>query len=171
MNNMNIKTSLSDYEIEPDTRPIKITISESDKDIEDAEKAIEQFKKETREREDYFKELTLKGMKIKEEEDLKLKDKLIELESIPITTKTPEEMERRDFILKVRTIALSKLKLNPIMHTTDLSDKQHKDFIKKCDKILKKMSPDEITSRFNEIVIDDLFNSKSDYTKYAIYTI
>ena len=158
------KTRFTEYELDTETKPMKLTIIETQEDRDDAQKAIDEFQ-------EHMLKLTEEGKKIKEEEDAKLKDKLIELENAPTTTgkKTPEEIARRDYILKVRTIALSKLGINALIHTSDLTEKQHKEFIKKCDKILNKMSEDEITTRFNEIVIDEIFNSKSDYTKYPIY--
>lgn len=156
------KTRFTEYELDTETKPMKLTIIETQEDRDDASKAIREY-------EENLIKITEEGKKIKEEEDAKLKQKIEELNNIEITKKTPEELARRDLILKVRTIALSQENINPLIHTSDLTEKQHKHMIKNCDKILKLMDEEEITKRFNEIVIDDIFNSKSDYTKYAIY--
>jgi hypothetical protein len=109
------------------------------------------------------------GRKAKEEADRKLAAKIEELNKITIVSdKSPEDEEKSNIIMRVKTIALNKMGINPLKHTDYLTDGQRKKMIQKCDKILKSHTVDEITKKFNEIVVDEILSPKSDYTSYGV---
>lgn len=157
---INDKHSIQDYELNLETKPFSIIMSNGDTDEpkEDTEQTVEEL----------LVKLEIEGKKAKEEHELKLKEKIDNINN-EIKLKNTEDNQRRDKITRIRIISLSNLKVHPMTHTMDLPDRMRKEMIKECDKIMTEMTDDEITKKFNEIVCEDILNNKSDYTKYPIY--
>lgn len=116
--------------------------------------------------------------KLEEEGMIKFKEHAIELQQLiekinmPITSEKPDiEIERRDYITKVKTIAMSILGKHPLTNTIDLSELQKIKMNKECQNIIASMSLDEITKKFNDIVCTEVFTPSADYSKFAIYQI
>jgi hypothetical protein len=73
------------------------------------------------------------------------------------------------FITKVKCIALHKLGYHPLSNPSNMTDREKKKIIKKMQKILNDKTEEQITARFNKLVLDDILSERADYTKYCIY--
>ena len=119
--------------------------------------------------EDRLKRLEEEG-KVKVEEHAIELERIIEKINTPIeSTRAPEEIIKRNQIIRIRSIALKHLGLHPLMHTIDMSDSQKSLMNTECRKIIDTMTEQEIYEKFNEIVCNDIFTPKADYSKFAIY--
>lgn len=105
----------------------------------------------------YEKEL-LKGTLTPEELIEKEKEELIKKDEIN------QEDTRRDFITKVKAIALSRCGFHPLSNPSTFDYKSKNEVIKMMEIVLKN-TEDEITEEFNNVCIEKIF-SKNDYTKY-----
>jgi hypothetical protein len=80
-----------------------------------------------------------------------------------------EESPEKVFITKVKCIALHKLGYHPLTNPSNLTQREKNKIIKRMDKLLKDKSEEQITARFNKLVLDSILSENSDYTKYQIY--
>ena len=77
---------------------------------------------------------------------------------------------RRDYITKVKVIALCRCGLQPLMNGSLLSEKNKKKVINEMKKVMD-MSEHDIQLEFNEVCMDDIFSSNTNYCNYPTYDI
>ena len=73
------------------------------------------------------------------------------------------EQYRRDYITKVKVIALYKCKFNPVANPSDFTSVEKQRVIDKMSKIIKNYNDDEITDEFNTIINNMLLDAKTNY--------
>ena len=86
---------------------------------------------------------------------------------------TEEEKEKRikrEYITKVKIIALDKIGKFPLDNPTYFHTREKKKLIQQMEEIMK-MSEEEINTLFNTICTEVLFCPESDYTKFPTYNI
>ena len=84
---------------------------------------------------------------------------------------TPEEeaiMTRRNFIMKVKIVALDLLDKPLFLDTSNTSNKDKRKLIDACQEVIDHLTEEQITNKFNSIVCNDIFEPKSDFTKLPI---
>jgi len=75
---------------------------------------------------------------------------------------------RRDYITKVKVVALDRMNMPPLMNPSTFSKKDKQILITLMEDVMK-MSEDELTKTFNEVCNDRLFTQNMDYTTFPIY--
>jgi hypothetical protein len=130
------KINIQNYELNVDNKPYKIIMND--------ELSLEE-----------------EGKRIKKEEDEKLKIKMEELDKIEVIDNPKQNLN-----IQLRTIVLTDMGINPLIHLSELSERQKKLYNKKAFDIVDKYSKEEIFTQFAEIVNDEIFSSNKDYTKY-----
>jgi len=83
--------------------------------------------------------------------------------------KVIEQDPAKVYITKVKCIALKKLGYHPLTNPSNLTNREKAKIIKRMDKILKEKTEEQVNSRFNKLVLDDILSENADYTKYSIY--
>lgn len=78
------------------------------------------------------------------------------------------EQYRRDYITKVKVIALYKCKFNPVANPSEFSQTEKQRVIDKMGKIIKNYNDDEITDEFNTIINNMLLDAKTNYEKLPV---
>tara|TARA_R110000868_G_scaffold346173_1_gene607208 strand:+ start:3024 stop:3629 length:606 start_codon:yes stop_codon:yes gene_type:complete len=78
------------------------------------------------------------------------------------------EQYRRDYITKVKVIALYKCKFNPIANPSDFTSLEKQRVIDKMGKIIKNYNDDEVTEEFNTIINNMLLDAKTNYEKLPV---
>lgn len=94
----------------------------------------------------------------------------IELLAQEPTEKPIKQDARRDYITKVKVIALCRCGLPPLTNGSFLSEKNKKKVINEMKKVMD-MTENDIQLEFNEVCMDDIFHAKSDYSNYPTYDI
>jgi hypothetical protein len=130
------KINIQNYELNVDNKPYKIIMND--------ELSLEE-----------------EGKRIKKEEDEKLKIKIEELNKLEVIDNPKQNLN-----IQLRTIVLTYMGINPLIHLSELSERQKKLYNKKAFDIIDKYSKEEIFTQFAEIVNDEIFSSNKDYTKY-----
>jgi hypothetical protein len=130
------KINIQNYELDVDNKPYKIIMND--------ELSLEE-----------------EGKRIKKEEDEKLKIKIEELNKLEVIDNPKQNLN-----IQLRTIVLTDMGINPLIHLSELSERQKKLYNKKAFDICDKYSKEEIFTQFAEIVNDEIFSSNKDYTKY-----
>lgn len=85
-----------------------------------------------------------------------------------LTTEEKLEQYKRDFITKVKVIALYKCKFNPVANPSEFTSVEKQRVIDKMSKIIKNYNDDEITDEFNTIINNMLLDAKTNYEKLPI---
>ena len=85
-----------------------------------------------------------------------------------LTTEEKLEQYRRDYITKVKVIALYKCKFNPIANPSDFTSLEKQRVIDKMGKIIKNYNDDEVTEEFNTIINNMLLDAKTNYEKLPV---
>lgn len=91
----------------------------------------------------------------------------------PEETFTPEEqvkIDRRNYITRVKTIALATLNFKPLTNPRDLSKKDFKKLLDTCRHIIDNQTDEWITKEFNDIVCTEILSVDNDITRYPIYS-
>lgn len=78
------------------------------------------------------------------------------------------EQYRRDYITKVKVIALYKCKFNPVANPSEFSQTEKQRVIDKMGKIIKNYNDDEVTEDFNTIINNMLLDAKTNYEKLPV---
>lgn len=78
------------------------------------------------------------------------------------------EQYRRDYITKVKVIALYKCKFNPVANPSDFTSVEKQRVIDKMSKIIKNYNDDEITDEFNTIINNMLLDAKTNYENLPV---
>ncbi len=97
-----------------------------------------------------------------EEEKRELEEKKEETEEEKL------KRERRDFITKVKVIAIDGIGKFPLDNPSTFTTREKKKLISSMESLIK-LPEEDITKMFNSICTDVVFASESDYVKYAIY--
>jgi hypothetical protein len=85
-----------------------------------------------------------------------------------LTTEEKLEQYRRDFITKVKVIALYKCKFNPVANPSEFTNVEKQRVIDKMSKIIKNYNDDEITDEFNTIINNMLLDAKTNYENLPV---
>ena len=85
-----------------------------------------------------------------------------------LTTEEKLEQYRRDYITKVKVIALYKCKFNPIANPSEFTSVEKQRVIDKMSKIIKNYNDDEVTDEFNTIINNMLLDAKTNYEKLPV---
>jgi hypothetical protein len=88
-----------------------------------------------------------------------------------VTEEEKQEQFKRNYINKVKVIALDSLGLYPIANPSNFPDKLKQKVIETMRDVINLYGDDEaaITKAFNDVCIDKIFNKSVDYTKFPIY--
>ena len=81
-----------------------------------------------------------------------------------------EKERRHNHISKVKIIGLSMMDKDILSNPTYFSRKEREILIKNMEEVLK-LDVVEITKKFNEIVLEQLFESNRDYSKFPVYKV
>lgn len=82
-------------------------------------------------------------------------------------TETPYESDhKRDYITKVKVIALDRLGKHPLSNPSFFRKREKEELKLLMEHIINDMSEDEIAKEFNEVCCEKLFNAGADYTYY-----
>ena len=87
-------------------------------------------------------------------------------------TYTEEEqkiIDRRDFITRVKTIALDKLNYNPLINPKSLSKREFTKVVNLCQDIIDTKTIEEIKCMFDDIICNSILCEDRDYSQYPIY--
>ena len=76
--------------------------------------------------------------------------------------------KKREYIIKVKVIALNKIGKHPLINPSYFNQKEKKFLIKTMEEVMTQ-SEEELTKQFNEVCADEIFNTGADYSTYAIY--
>jgi hypothetical protein len=89
-------------------------------------------------------------------------------ENKELTYEEKLEQYRRDYITKVKVIALYKCKFNPVANPSEFSQTEKQRVIDKMGKIIKNYNDDEVTEEFNTIINGMLLDAKTNYEKLPV---
>lgn len=99
-------------------------------------------------------------------------DQLLEEEKNEVQTAMSEEeihqMKRKEYITKVKVIALHKMGKHPLANPSTFNKKDKDIVIKKMEEVMSE-DIDVVDFLFNQICTDELFNESADYTTYPVY--
>lgn len=85
-----------------------------------------------------------------------------------LTTEEKIEAYRRDYITKVKVVALYKCKFNPVSNPSEFTSVEKQRVIDKMSKIIKNYNDDEVTDEFNTIINGMLLDAKTNYEKLPV---
>jgi len=85
-----------------------------------------------------------------------------------LTTEEKLEQYRRDFITKVKVVALYKCRFSPTSNPSYFSQTDKQRVMDKMSKIIKNYNDDELTDEFNTIINNTLLDSKTKYEHLPI---
>jgi hypothetical protein len=91
----------------------------------------------------------------------------------PVETYSEEELKkiaRRDYITRVKIIALDNLGYKPLTNPKSLPRKDFNKVVKCCQEVINNLSEEEIINKFNDIVCNDILSEDTDVTNYPIYS-
>lgn len=77
--------------------------------------------------------------------------------------------ERRDYITKVKVIALDSLGYAPLTNPSTLRQKEKNRIMDSMRLVMDTLSEEELTRKFNDICDDKIFDPKCDYSNYPVY--
>jgi hypothetical protein len=89
-------------------------------------------------------------------------------ENKELTYEEKLEAYKRDYITKVKVIALYKCKFNPVANPSEFSQTEKQRVIDKMSKIIKNYNDDEVTDEFNTIINNMLLDAKTNYEKLPV---
>lgn len=75
---------------------------------------------------------------------------------------------RRDYITKVKVVALDKLGKNPLSNPSSFTTREKKRLIEQMEEIMKKPQ-EEITALFNAVCTEVIFAPEANYQFYPVY--
>jgi len=95
-----------------------------------------------------------------------------EAEEKPVELSEEEKLKRyrRDYITKVKVVALDRMNMPPLINPSTFSRKDKQILITLMEDVMK-LPEDELTKTFNEVCNDRLFTDKMDYTTFPVYSI
>jgi hypothetical protein len=79
-----------------------------------------------------------------------------------------QKLERRNFIMKVKIVALDIIDKPLFLNPKDMRNKDKELLIKTCEEVIEKMTPDQVTERFNHIVCRDILSPEMDISSLPI---
>ena len=77
--------------------------------------------------------------------------------------------ERRNYITKVKVIALDSLGYAPLTNPSTLRQKEKNRIMDSMRLVMDTLSEEELTRKFNDICDDKIFDPKCDYSNYPVY--
>lgn len=80
------------------------------------------------------------------------------------------KIDRKNFIIRVKTIALDTLGHKPLINPKSLPKREFIKVVNMCQEIIDKMSVEDIHYKFNELVCNDILCEETDITRYPIYS-
>ena len=86
---------------------------------------------------------------------------------------TPDEQEiidRRNFITKVKTIALDTMNKNIITNPRTFGQRDKNILVNLCQQVIDTHTVDEITTKFNDIICNNVLSEEKDFTNLPIYS-
>lgn len=102
----------------------------------------------------------------------KTPSQLLEEEKNEVKPEYTEEeqlkIKRREYITKVKVIALDLMSKHPLANPSNFSFREKDKLLKHMESLTLK-SEDEITELFNVICVDKIFSPTADYSTYPIY--
>jgi hypothetical protein len=125
-----------------------------------------------------FEQLPLTAFEINLNKDFITPEKLLEQEKKEEEEKlNKQESEeektkrlRRDYITKVKVIALDMMGKQPLSNPSFFSTRDKKKLIQKMEEVMK-FSEDELTAIFNGICTEVLFAPEANYQYYPVYNV
>jgi hypothetical protein len=97
--------------------------------------------------------------------------KLLELEKEekkPLSKADIEYLARKEYITKVKVIGLHRMGKHPLYNGSLLKPSEKEKLKSSMEKIMT-LTDDQIQREFNDICIDNLFDSNTDYSTYPVY--
>ena len=85
------------------------------------------------------------------------------------TEEEKTKRKQRDYITKVKVIALDKLGKNPLSNPSGFTTREKKRLIEQMEEIMKK-SEEEITTLFNAVCNEVIFAPEANYQFYPVYS-
>jgi len=89
-------------------------------------------------------------------------------EKKPLTKADIEYLTRREYITKVKVIGLHRMGKHPLYNGSLLKPREKEKLKESMEKIML-LTDDQIQREFNDICIDNLFDSNTDYSTYPVY--
>jgi len=87
-----------------------------------------------------------------------------------LTDKDFERLERKNYIVKVKVVALDILDKPLFMNPKEMRNKDKEILINTCTEVMEKFTPAQITERFNYIVCRDVLTHQTDISMLPIYS-
>jgi hypothetical protein len=89
-------------------------------------------------------------------------------EKKPLSKADIEYLSRREYITKVKVIGLHRMGKHPLYNGSLLKPREKEKLKVSMEKIMM-LTDDQIQREFNDICIDNLFDSNTDYSTYPVY--
>ena len=92
-------------------------------------------------------------------------------EPVKLTDEEKEKQQRKDFINKVKVIALANLGLYPLSNPSTFPRELKNKTIITMENVIKRFNgnEEELNKEFSQVCIDKLFAHDCDYTKYPVF--
>lgn len=87
---------------------------------------------------------------------------------VELSDERRENIRRKEYITRVKTIALHNMGRHPLYNASYLSNRDKQNLIKHMEDVMN-MDDAEISNKFNNICNDVLFNTGADITSYPVY--
>ena len=87
-----------------------------------------------------------------------------------LTEDEQKVIDRRNYISKVKILALDELDKPLFVNPKDLRNKDKEILVKTCQTIIDTMTLDQITEKFNHIICRDVLTSEVDISTLPIYS-
>lgn len=87
---------------------------------------------------------------------------------VELSDERRENIRRKEYITRVKTIALHNMGRHPLYNASYLSNRDKQTLIKHMEDVMN-MDDAEISNKFNNICNDVLFNTGTDITSYPVY--
>lgn len=85
-----------------------------------------------------------------------------------LTEEEQQKLDRKNFLMKVKIIALDILNKPLLTNPKDMMNKDRRLLISTCQEVIDNLTSEVITTKFNDIVCNDIFDRKNDYTALPI---
>jgi len=89
-------------------------------------------------------------------------------EKKPLSKADIEYLSRREYITKVKVIGLHRMGKHPLYNGSLLKAREKEKLKESMEKIML-LTDDQIQREFNDICIDNLFDTNTDYSTYPVY--
>jgi len=89
-------------------------------------------------------------------------------EKKPLSKDDIEYLSRREYITKIKVIGLHRMGKHPLYNGSLLKPREKEKLKESMEKIMM-LTDDQIQREFNDICIDNLFDTNTDYSTYPVY--